>query len=760
MHCQAQVCILEFLGLETGMHPHQLTMEEQIAQLSCKYCANIDMDVLARKQLLKTATSGNLPKIEDESGFQPVAPEELQHLTESVGGNIDGIVEDDVETEDDDLNFAPTAAVTFSLHEVKTILCRSHEIALANRPGPTPERYAQMIAFAKLFRPEEQKGPEIVNENMPEETQSYGNKTGTVLLHQDAVIKLMLETSVAELDKNIESAENDIEVMKLTQAKKKLGTCHRKLFLGRLSCTLAQGPKKFAWALCQKATLTDEQINAVALVVLPLQDAFEKRTNKESHLIDCVWQDGLVRTIYVGSGGCGKSLLINQVFTPLFLAYFGPQGLVKQAPSNKAARLISGRTLHVATALRARDSLKTATLKPNDVAFKKLQILNIPAGAQVFDEFSQIPAPLLHAVSLRSMYARRGAYGLDLNTYTQFSGLFGKVPVLQFFGDHLQLPPVPQSMSLFASTENASSEQRAGCAIFSNIQDVYVFHTARRFTDPVLISILEGMRTPGGKRLNETAWEKLKGTEVDTQSPNFSPDNFIAETHNWFHVAYTWSLVTMAVFVRAKAEAKRDCRTLFYLPALDKPTKYCTPALYKGMVQTFHLHGTQKLPSICLLYIGMRVRLTTSVQPPFAVQDCLGTIVALDLHAHDVQQLAQHKTEHVLRYLPQCVYVKLDGCDHVFLPPKSCSKHGSTGYSPQCSNCSRMVGVFAIKPLKRKWHFKSNMMDFKCTVERTAFPLMPASTCALHAMHKGQLPIQASSCIGNFQKESQVMSSG
>lgn len=49
--------------------------------------------------------------------------------------------------------------------------------------------------------------------------------------------------------------------------------------------------------------------------------------------------------------------------------------------------------------------------------------------------------------------------------------------------------------------------------------------------------------------------EKLEGTEADTQNPSFSPENFIAEMHNW-------SLVTMAVSVRAKAEAQRDCRTL------------------------------------------------------------------------------------------------------------------------------------------------------------------------------------------------------
>ena len=102
----------------------------------------------------------------------------------------------------------------------------------------------------------------------------------------------------------------------------------------------------------------------------------------------------------------------------------------------------------------------------------------------------------------------------------------------------------------------------------------------------------------------------------------------------------------------------------------------------------------------------------------FEVQDCLGTIVALDcMLTMFINWLNTNKSS--LRYLPQCVYVKLDECDHVFLLAKCCSKHGSTGYSPQCSNCSSMVGASAIKPLKRKWHFLPGMMDFKCTVERT-----------------------------------------
>lgn len=56
--------------------------------------------------------------------------------------------------------------------------------------------YAQMTAFAKLFRSEELKGPRNF-EYMPEETRD--GMARTVLLQQDVVVKLVLQTSVAEL---------------------------------------------------------------------------------------------------------------------------------------------------------------------------------------------------------------------------------------------------------------------------------------------------------------------------------------------------------------------------------------------------------------------------------------------------------------------------------------------------------------------------------------------------------------------------------
>ena len=78
------------------------------------------------------------------------------------------------------------------------------------------------------------------------------------------------------------------------------------------------------------------------------------------------------------------------------------------------------------------------------------------------------------------------------------------MPIFIMGGDELQLPPVPMEASLLAPLEGTSDEHKAGAAIFANLKHVYRLSTAMRFDDPVLISILQKMRTPSGARLSES----------------------------------------------------------------------------------------------------------------------------------------------------------------------------------------------------------------------------------------------------------------
>jgi superfamily I DNA/RNA helicase len=114
-----------------------------------------------------------------------------------------------------------------------------------------------------------------------------------------------------------------------------------------------------------------------------------------------------------GSGGCGKTRLITKVFTPLFKRYFGPRGVVTTSFSNKAARLVNGKTSHALAKLRGTKSLAMPYLRlRSDQEARALAAVWVPAGALVKDEFSQQSASLEHALAVRAMYGRCNAYGL------------------------------------------------------------------------------------------------------------------------------------------------------------------------------------------------------------------------------------------------------------------------------------------------------------------------------------------------------------
>ena len=71
----------------------------------------------------------------------------------------------------------------------------------------------------------------------------------------------------------------------------------------------------------------------------------------------------LVRLLLVGGGGCGKTRIFNMVLVPLLEAFYGPQGAMKEASSNKAARLLHGKTMHAANKLHGGSSLRTVHLR-------------------------------------------------------------------------------------------------------------------------------------------------------------------------------------------------------------------------------------------------------------------------------------------------------------------------------------------------------------------------------------------------------------
>ena len=511
------------------------------------------------------------------------------------------------------------------------------------------------------------------------------------------------------------------------------------------------GPTRVAEKLMQDSKadgleFNEEQKEIISCVTNALEQAWRANLKGTRSTVDTLRKLpndlGLPRIAIIGGGGCGKTTIMQKVVVPLLETFFSR--VVLTAPSNRAARGFDPRakTMHSIAGMTPMDSMRTSSLHiKTDKMRKRMDANQTNAGAWVHDEALQTASPLLHAAALRTTYARQHAYKLDIARYAEPSETFGRISFFAMCGDHLQLPPVPKSSGLLASLDGASDEHKVGASMFHNVHYLFEMHTMKRFNDPTLIAILHKMRQLGGAKLSDAEWQSLLDTELDTAKLEQDPEAFMRETAGWFESCYLWSIVSMASYARARISAQEHRQVLLYGQAVDFSEQMGRhdKEIYTRMLAVPNLGHTSRLPGWALLHVQMRVRLTTQVLSPWAVQDATGTIMEIDLSAQDRRRLASSDDSHLpakmcLSELPLGVYVKLDNCTREFLPPMVCQQHQRAGFCKECPECRAFEGWVLIEPVTRTWTFADPVTGVTLKVSRTQLPLMPEAACALYSL--------------------------
>ena len=184
------------------------------------------------------------------------------------------------------------------------------------------------------------------------------------------------------------------------------------------------------------------------------------------------------------------------------------------------------------------------------------------------------------------------------------------------------------------------------------------------------------------------------------------------------------------------------------MQAVDVITNYSASCpeqsrdLFRSLLQVPSLTKTKRLPAFCLLHVGMEVRLTTTLDQPYAVQDATATVLEIHYAEHDAaaqqyMRSAAQLQEVLLDQLPVAVLVRLHDCKHVFLPCEPCG--GCEAFNSLCEKCGDkrkdLEGIFAVQPISRSWTYDGPELKGQyVNVARRQLPLGPARVLPLYSM--------------------------
>ena len=120
----------------------------------------------------------------------------------------------------------------------------------------------------------------------------------------------------------------------------------------------------------------------------------------------------------------------------------------------------------------------------------------------------------------------------------------------------------------------------------------------------------------------------------------------LAGTEDWYEACYTWNVATMATAMRSTLSARAAKAVVFIVQAEDRMAnpwpalgaEHVRESLGEQLLRHPNMNDTGRLPGFAMFHVGMRARLTQSVEPPAAVVDAMCEVRGLDFHSHRTSQ--------------------------------------------------------------------------------------------------------------------------
>ena len=309
--------------------------------------------------------------------------------------------------------------------------------------------------------------------------------------------------------------------------------------------------------------------------------------------------------IVVGSGGTGKSTMLNAITTS-FTYRNSTQLLAKTAMSGVAASLIGGSTLHMWGGLpvkRLPDGNDWMNRSRKDIRTRREKNVGEPLWLAV-DEMGMLTKDIMTYLSQVAGIVRTGDGHADSTI------AIGGLNVL-LTGDFHQFPPVANVNASLYSSLNPRPNCLIGENIFNQFETVIELVEQMRITDSGWLEILQNARTGDCTPDNLAEIRRLVLTNPECDIPDFS----VVPWNDAILVTPRNCVRTMWNYAKLQEHCIRSSHLLYVVDAEDtigRERRTLTPK-ERLTVAGMDIEATQKIENRIYLAIGMKVMVTRNI---------------------------------------------------------------------------------------------------------------------------------------------------